>query len=163
MGFDCAVCGATHSGETRDLRMNLPEPIHALGEEERGLRARLTEDAAVLDGERWFVRGLLELPIADEDGYFGYGVWVEVSEQDFASLRELWDDEEGWRQGPFAGRLANEVVPHEGTLGLPLRLRLRDVNLLPLVELDDAEHELVAEQRRGLSPHRVHELAAAVA
>ena len=163
MGFACAVCGETHSGETRDIRMNLPEAIHELGEDERDLRVRLTEDTAVLDGERWFVRGLLELPIEDEDGYFGYGVWVEVSEPDFAALGELWHDEDGWRQDPFPGTLANELVPHEGTLGLPLRLRLRDVRLLPLVELDDAEHELVAEQREGLSRHRVHELAAAVA
>jgi hypothetical protein len=163
MGYTCAVCGETHSGETRDIRMTLPEAIHALEEDERRARAALTEDSAVLDGERWFVRGLLELPIEDEEGYFGYGVWVEVSEADFAALAELWHDEDGWRQEPFAGTLANELVPHEGTLGLPLRLRLRDVSLLPLVELDDAEHELVEEQRHGLTSHRLHELAAAVA
>ena len=44
-----------------------------------------------------------------------------------------------------------------------MQIRLRDVQLLPLVELDDADHELVRAQRNGISPHRAHELAATVA
>ena len=44
-----------------------------------------------------------------------------------------------------------------------MRIRLRDVQLLPLVELDDGEHELVRAQRNGISPHRAHQLAATVA
>jgi hypothetical protein len=44
-----------------------------------------------------------------------------------------------------------------------VRIRLRDVELLPLVELEDAEHELVRAQRHGISSHRAHELAATVA
>ena len=44
-----------------------------------------------------------------------------------------------------------------------MRVRLRDVQLLPLVELEDANHELVRAQRNGISSHRAHELAATVA
>ena len=166
MGFTCDVCGETHAGETRDIRMGLPQPIFLLDEDEREQRSLVSDDSAVLHGEngdRFFVRALLELPIAGEDGYFGYGAWIEVSEPDFAALRELWDDDDGWRSEPVAGKLANELSPYAFTEGLSLRIRLRDVELLPLVELQDGEHELVRAQRYGISPHRAHQLAATVA
>jgi len=164
--FTCDVCGETHAGETRDIRMGLPQPIFLLDEDERRRRAHVEDDFALLrttNGERYFVRALLELPIAGEDGYFGYGAWVEVSASDAAALGELWDDEEGQRAEPFSGTLANELSPYAFTEGLPVRIRLRDVRLLPLVELADANHELVRAQRHGISRHRAHELAATVA
>ena len=166
MSFSCDVCGETHAGETRDIRMGLPQPIYLLDEEERRSRAYVQEDFAVLhgqNGDRCFVRALLELPIDGEEGYFGYGAWVEVNAADVAVLGELWDDEEGQRASPFSGTLANELSPYAFTEGLPVRIRLRDVQLLPLVELADANHELVRAQRRGISRHRAHELAATVA
>ena len=166
MGFTCDVCGETHAGETRDIRMGLPQPIFLLDDDEREQRSLVSDDSAVLHGDtgdRFFVRALLELPIAGEDGYFGYGAWIEVSEPDFAALRELWDDDDGWRSEPVAGTLANELSPYAFTEGLSLQIRLRDVELLPLVELEDGEHELVRAQRYGISPHRAHQLAATVA
>ena len=166
MAYTCDVCGETHAAETRDIRMGLPQPIFLLDEDEREHRAWVGDDSAILrgrGGERFFVRALLELPIAGEDGYFGYGAWIEVSETDYAALRELWNDEDGWRAGPVAGTLANELSPYAFTEGLRLQLKLRDVDLLPLVELEDGEHELVRAQRYGISPHRAHQLAATVA
>ena len=165
MAFTCDVCGEKHAGETRDIRMGLPQPIFLLDEDEREQRSVVGDDSAVLHseaGDRYFVRALLELPIAGEDGYFGYGAWIEVSEPDFAALGELWDDENGWRSEPVAGTLANELSPYAFTEGLRLQIRLRDVELLPLVELEDGEHELVRAQRFGISPHRAHQLAATV-
>jgi hypothetical protein len=162
--FSCAVCGETHAGETRDIRMTLPEPIFRLDEDERDRLAHVEDDFAVLthpDGDRHFVRALLELPVAGEDDYFGYGAWIEVSEEDVVELGQLWH-EAGAESRPFAGRLANELSPYAFTEGLPLRIRLRDVRRLPLAELDDGEHELVRAQRNGISPHRAHQLAAIV-
>ena len=146
--------------------MGLPQPIFLLDDDERERRSLVSDDSAVLHGEtgdRFFVRALLELPIAGEDGYFGYGAWIEVERARLRGARELWDDEDGWRSEPVAGTLANELSPYAFTEGLPLQIRLRDVELLPLVELEDGEHELVRAQRYGISPHRAHQLAATVA
>lgn len=165
MTFACEVCGETHAGETRDIRLSLPDPIFRIEEPDREERARVGEDSAVLrdgDVERFFIRALLELPIEGEDGYFGYGSWIEVTPADFETLGELWHDEDGWRSGPFAGTLANELHPYAFTEGLPVQVRLRDVRLLPLVELDDTDHELVRAQQNGISAHRAHQLAATV-
>ena len=162
MAFTCDVCGGTHAGETRDIRLGLPDPIFRIAEAERDERARVGDDSAVLrdgEGERFFVRALLELPIEGEEGYFGYGSWIEVSPADFETLSGLWHDEDGWRSEPFAGTLANELLPYAFTEGLPVQIRLRDVKLLPLVELDEGDHELVRAQRNGISAHRAHQLA----
>jgi hypothetical protein len=166
VGFTCDVCGEKHAGVTRDIRMGLPQPIFLLDEDERDRRAHVEEDFAVLRGEngdRYFVRALLELPIDGEDGYFGYGAWIEVDEADAVALGELWNDEQGEGASPFSGTLANELSPYAFTEGLPVQIRLRDVQLLPLVELEDANHELVRAQRHGISGHRAHELAATLA
>ena len=166
MAFTCTVCGETHGGETRDIRMSLPDPIFRIDEPERDRCAWVGEDSAVLrdgEAERFFVRALLELPIEKEEGYFGYGAWIEVSPADFETLRELWHDVDGWRSEPFPGTLANELLPYAFTEGLPVHIRLRDVKLLPLVELADVDHELVRAQGNGISAHRAHELAATVA
>lgn len=165
MSFTCEVCGETHAGETRDIRLGLPDPIFRIDEAERDERAWVGDDSAVLhdrETERFFVRALLELPVEGEDGYFGYGSWIEVSPADFEALGELWHDEDGWRSEPFAGTLANELLPYAFTEGLPVQIRLRDVKLLPLVELDESDHELVRAQRNGISAHRAHQLAATV-
>jgi hypothetical protein len=165
VGFTCTVCGETHADETRDIRLGLPQPIFRLDDDERLQQAWVEDDFAVLhgaNGDRHFVRGLLELPIPEEDGRFGYGSWIEVSGDDVAALGELWDDDDGWRHGPFSGRLANELSPYFATEGLAVLLRLRDVSLLPLVELEDGAHELVRAQRNGISSHRAHQLAETV-
>lgn len=166
MTFTCEVCGAAHAGQTRDIRMGLPQPIFLLDDEERRRRAYVEDDFAILhneNGDRYFVRALLELPIEGDDGYFGYGAWVEVSKADVAVIGELWDDEKGRQADPFSGSLANELSPYAFTEGLSVQIRLRDVQLLPLVELSEANHELVRAQRHGISRHRAHQLAATVA
>jgi hypothetical protein len=156
----CALCGQSHAGETRQLHLLLPEPIFRIEEADRDGRAWVGSDTAVLrdrEQERFFVRGLLELPVADEDGHFGYSTWVEVDEAAFDALRGPWDGD------PFTGTLASEVHPYAFTEGLPVQIHARDVDVLPLVELDDSDHELVRAQRNGISPHRAHELVATVA
>jgi hypothetical protein len=166
LGFVCSVCGEHHDELMLDVRMGLPEPVFELSEEERAERAEFGDDSGIYreaDGrEHYYVRGLLEIPIPSLDRYFGYGAWIEVDRESYDRLGELWDDERGREEPPFAGRLANELAPYEGTFGLPIMLQLREVELLPLVELVDTVHQLRAEQQNGITKTRAHELAAAV-
>jgi hypothetical protein len=166
LGFVCSVCGEHHDELLLDIRMGLPEPIFELSEEERAERAELGEDSGVYlsaDGrEHYYVRGLLEIPVPSLDRYFGYGAWIEVDGASYDRIGELWADERGLEEPPFAGRLANELAPYVGTLGLPVMLQLRDVELLPAVELVETDHQLRGEQQNGISEARAQELAATV-
>ena len=164
MAFTCAVCGETHAGETRDIRMSLPEPIFLLDDEERESRAWVGDDSAVLQDPGGSVlrprparaadrgrRRLLRLRHLDR----GRPAGLRRSRRALARRR-------GLAERAVPGHARQRAQPLSATEGLPVRIQLRDVRLLPLVELDDGEHELVEAQQHGISSHRVHELAATV-
>lgn len=160
MGFTCSVCGAVHDDRLLDVRLGLPDDIHALSAEERGRRTRLDDDFAVLDDRRFFVRGLLELPIPELGDRFGYGAWVEVGRRHFRKLMTRWHEPEQF--GPVDGVLANELAPYARTTGLAVTLRATTPDRLPAIELAETGHPLLADQRRGITATRSDELAAVV-
>jgi hypothetical protein len=166
LGFVCSVCGEHHDELMLDIRMGLPEPVFELDDDERAERAELADDSGIYRDEEgrehYYVRGLLEIPIPSLDRYFGYGAWIEVDRDSYDRLGELWDDERGREEPPFPGRLANELAPYEGTFGLPVMLQLREVELLPTVELVDTDHRLRVEQQNGITEERAQELASTV-
>jgi hypothetical protein len=160
VGFVCSVCGEFHAERMLDIRMSLPDAVYALDEEERERRAWIADDFVVLDTERHFVRGLLEIPVPELDSRFGYGVWTEVAEADFHELFRRWRDPD---PGPAVdAALANELTPYVATTGLGSRLEPVSADRLPLVELLESDHPLAVDQRRGISADRSDELAATV-
>jgi hypothetical protein len=158
MGFVCSVCGEVHAARMLDIRMELPDPIYELPDGERERRTWLADDFAVLDDSRFFVRGLLEIPIPELRENFGYGVWAEIEQEQFTHLLERWGNPDQF--DPFEAALANELTPYAGTAGLRAELRPVSVDKLPTIRLLETEHELVADQRRGISVRRSDELAA---
>jgi hypothetical protein len=160
VGFTCSVCGEFHAERLLDIRLGLPDDIHALDADERARRAWLADDFAVLDDRRFFVRGLLELPIEELQHRFGYGAWLEVAMPDFQELMRRWHSDEQF--APVECALANELEPYRGTVGLEATLRATSADKLPTIELHDAGHELVRAQREGISAARADQLAARV-
>ncbi|MDP8910482.1 MAG: DUF2199 domain-containing protein, partial [Actinomycetota bacterium] len=118
MGWTCSTCGSVHEDELRDIRAGLPDAVFELSEAEREERAEVGDDwCRFLDAageERYYVRGVLHLPIAETNEDFRFGGWIEVDESDFSRLTELWHDENGAATRPFFGRLANELNRYPG-------------------------------------------------
>lgn len=161
MPFTCSVCGERHDERLLDIRLGLPDAVHTLDGGERAARTWLGDDFAVLDDARFFVRGLLELPLPELGDRFAYGAWVEVQMPEFRELLRSWHEPEQFAPVPCA--LANELAPYRDTTGLAATLRATSLDRLPAIELHDAPHRLVAEQRRGIDGRRADELAAVVA
>jgi hypothetical protein len=162
VGFVCSVCGEFHPERMLDIRAGLPDAIHELNEAERGRRAWISDDFAVLDETHFYVRGLLEIPIPELESRFGYGVWLEVEQHDFAELLEHWTDPEQSEFAPTPGLIANELEPYIATNGLRALLQPVSADLLPLVEVLDSAHPLALDQRHGISGPESDRLAAAV-
>jgi hypothetical protein len=160
VGFVCSVCGEFHAERLLDIRMSFPDAIHALSEDERRARTWLSDDFAVLDERRFFVRGLLEIPIVDLDDCFGYGVWAELEREEFERLLEHWYDEGQAAAEPVAARLANDLAPFNETTGLLIELQPVSADRLPVVQLDEVDHPLCRAQQEGISSARCEELAA---
>ena len=163
MGYTCTVCGAYHDERAaRHPHGACREPVFRLDERARDERAWVERGLAVLhgdDGERYFVRGAARAPAQWRGRRFGYGVWVGVDADEFAVLGESGTTRKGAAASRSRATLANELSPVRGDRGLPVGLRLRDVHVLPLVELTDGDAPARPRPARGISDHRAHELA----
>lgn len=153
-GFLCGRCTEVHYGLPS---FGSPRPDGLSADE--AARAELSPDQCVLDDARFFVCGMLELPIHGRSETFAWRVWVELAEEDFARISELWEQEGREDEPPHPARLATALPFYTPTtLGLSARLQERPVGERPLVLLEPAAHPLVEEQQKGVAPARVRAL-----
>lgn len=134
-----------------------PDPVIALTKQERAKRCKESDDLCVIDWKRHFVRGVLPLPVEGWDHPYQIGIWVEVKEDDFKTIVELWSDEAQSSTPPFAGTLANDISIQPCTLGLEVRVALTGPTTRPDIFVTDKEHDLYREQTSGISSHRAYE------
>lgn len=66
-----------------DVTFGLPDDIFALSEEQREVRTKTHSDLCSLDDKRYFIRGVVYVPVQELGTKFGWGVWAEVSEETF--------------------------------------------------------------------------------
>jgi hypothetical protein len=117
-----------------ETRFQAPDAIFELARDDA--RAKLGPSFASLDDERFFLRGVLAVPV---EGYesWSVGVWVEVSKRDHDRAYAAWDEPARYLELRFAGVLANDVGER---LGLPIppgtevRVRVPDADAAPQVE-----------------------------
>ena len=151
----CSSCGQTHRTDVLALSFRLPDPVLQVWPCRR--RFRMTSETIILDQTRYFIRGLLPLPVRPGDRTYFIGAWAELSAEVFQRIMELWDNEAQSSAPVMPGELANALPFHQNTLGLRLRLQLTGPNTRPDFTLAPVEHTLFAEQALGIDEHRAHE------
>lgn len=148
MSFRCSVCGELHD-DLPDIGWDRPDQWWDVPEEERDERIELTPDTCVIDGEDFFIRGVIEIPIHDRPEPFGFGVWVSQKRENFQTYLDNWDSSE---IGPFFGWLCTRISWYEeDTLLLKTRAHFRGERLRPSIEVAPGEHPLAVDQREGIS------------
>jgi hypothetical protein len=133
----CGLCGATIAGPLRDFAHRWPDRVFALPSAERASRTWCwsddNPDFVALDGAFFYVRGLLPVPLEENDE-FRYGVWLEVSQEDFERILQAWNDEQAYANLRFQATLANAVAPWgDRTLGIMVEVSTRDAGTRPWV------------------------------
>lgn len=121
----------------------------------------LTEDFCVLDGEHFFVRCVVELPIvgaADTD--FGFGVWATLSKPNFNLYLDTFDSGDQSGLGPWFGWFSSRLKGYPDTLNLKCRVVPREGRNRPYIELEPTAHPLAIEQREGITFDRLLEIYA---
>ncbi len=71
--FHCKGCGQIHQGMPA-LDAAAPLSFYAVPQDERAARCQLDTDACIIDGQQYFVRGCLEIPVHGESEQFSWGV-----------------------------------------------------------------------------------------
>jgi hypothetical protein len=161
----CPLCSVAHRG-LPDLACRRPEQWP--GSEEAAQNADvvgasdiLTEDFCVLEGQHYFVRSVLELPIIGSGGHsFGYGVWSTLSENNFRLYVDTFESGEQGELGPWFGWFSNRLPGYPDTLNLKCRVHPRAARQRPWIELEPTDHPLAVEQRDGITLDRLLDLYA---
>jgi hypothetical protein len=163
--WSCSVCRETHQG-LFDLACG--KPAQYPGAEDKAPNSALdltgdflSEDFCVLQGEHFFVRAVLELPIQGSGGQqFGFGVWSTLSRVNFIRYAETFDSGEQDRLGPWFGWFSNRLEGYPGTVNLKCQVHPVSGRQRPRVLLEPTSHPLAVEQQHGITFDRVLELYA---
>lgn len=158
-GFHCHTCGEYHGEVPLAFGPDAPNAWFETPPGQLGDDSELASDQCVLHDARFFVRGCLDIPIQQADDVFRWLVWVEVSEDDFMTMSDQWEQEGRELQSPFSGRLDTILPFYPDTLAVPVRLQTQPVGERPRVIVDAPSHPLYREQIRGLAGDDVQERA----
>ena len=157
--FRCRCCGEKHPGPPLSWALEAPDEWSALTPSQRRSKGDLSSDQCIIDPDRFFIRGSLELPVVDGAGPFVWDVWVSLSETNFKRASDRWHDPNRTEEPPYFGWLCNSLPGYAETLNLKSNVRTRQVGIRPLIELEPTEHPLAVEQRDGITMARVIEIA----
>ena len=154
-GFHCATCGTFHDELPMCLGSPAPDAWLSIPESDRSSRAARSSDQCVVDGERFFLLGQLEVPVHDSDRPFVWLTWVSVSDDDFLRASDLWDVDGRESEPPYAARVASSLPYPGGALDLAASLITQPAGERPKIVLEPSEHPLAVEQRDGIPLLRV--------
>jgi hypothetical protein len=158
MNWICPHCGAEHA-ET-PLCFGIEAPWRALvPESEFAQRVDLSPDQCIVDGEHFFVRGHVEIPILGQPEPLAFSVWSSLSEQSFRHMSKRWDAPDRASDPPYFGWLCSPIAVYPSTIHLKLSVQSRPVGLTPLFSVEPTEHPLALDQRNGMTIDRWREIA----
>lgn len=156
MSYRCATCGELHEG-LPDVGMDYPDHYWGVPEGERGSRVEVTSDTCVIDGDNFFIRGVIEIPVHGDPEGFGFGVWVSQKRENFYTYLENFDSA---GIGPFFGWLCTSIGYYEDeTRLLKTMVHFRGGGRRPRIEVEPTAHPLAVDQREGISMEKAWEIA----
>lgn len=158
-GFACASCGQRHDGLPDAFGAALPDYVAAVPEAERAARVSLDDETCILDGEHFFLRVRLVVPVHGRDAPLCWTLWSTLSGPNFERTLELWDTPGRESEPAYFGWLSNQVPGYPPTVPLPLHVHTQPVGTRPLAVVLEEAHPLARDQRDGIPPARADALA----
>jgi hypothetical protein len=158
MGFQCRSCGELHDELPMSFHADMPEAWAQLDSDPSGDRSFLSSDQCEIDGARFFLRGLLRIPVEGLDETLDWGVWFEVPPDAYERFCDLWDTEGREAEPPHRATIATRLPLYPETIGLTVEVRTRPVGDRPWLVVTDARHPLAREQSGGITRARLQEI-----
>jgi hypothetical protein len=168
--WKCGSCDEWHTGPMLDLGFDAPR--YWSDEYERGCRWSLLPSGALedtcktfldsdycsVDGEYFFVRGIIELPILGSAEDFCWGVWGSLSRENFEALIRADAKNEQPEKREMFSWLSTWMSGYPDTKGLKMTAVIQEPGTRPVFHLERADHPLVKEFFEGITPERVKEI-----
>jgi hypothetical protein len=154
MQYKCTVCGEIHT-DLPDFGFTWPDHYFDVPEDERDTRVKGDTDVCSIDGEHCFIRGILLIPIANEDKKFGLGVWVSLKPENYELYLKNFDTPD---IGPFFGWLCNTIPFYgEDTQLMKTMAHFQGNGLRPHIDLAPSDHPLYLDYAGGITLERAFE------
>lgn len=156
--FKCSCCGELHEGSP-SFSFNEPSP-YAEQDAHTKEQGTLTEDICTYideDGEHFFIRVVLEVPINGVEEPFTWGVWVSLSKESFSDYVENYTTPEVGKA--YFGWFCNYLPHYDNTYALASDVVLRGNSLRPCLDLHEKCHELVHDFNNGITIQKAQEIA----
>jgi len=144
----CSCCGKDIGEFTFDNSYQMPDEVFSLNEGERESRAQIDSDLCRLD-DRYFLRGVVYLPVNDSDKEFGWGIWAEVSEDRFFEYVRNYESDNS-NKAQFSGKVANSLPYYPETLNISLQVKLGNETQRPLFKLVEQDICLLSSNSKVL-------------
>lgn len=158
-GYTCQTCGSYHPDLPLSYVVPAPDYWLAMPEPERNRRCDLSDETCVIDGEHFFIKGNIEIPVQGLDTPFAWTVWTTLSRPNFERALQLWHDPGRVNEPPYFGWLSTRLPSYPDTLNLATHVHTRAISLRPYIEVEPMDHPLAVEQRTGITMVRVQQIA----
>jgi len=170
MRWQCSDCDEWHTGPCLDFGVSepfywgkdhakasrwanlVPRPYRSLA------RTFLDYDFCSIDGQSFFVRGLIHLPIVGTAQTFRWGVWGSLSRENFEILLKADGKQKNSHLPPMFSWLSSQLPEYPDTLNLKMHTYIQEPDLRPQFELEPSDHPLAQEFHHGILPERVREI-----
>ncbi len=159
MSWHCSICGTEHDELPTVYGAPAPWKLQGVSDEEFEGRVELTDDLCMVDDKQFFVCGLIELPIHDDEEVFAWSAWCSLADLTFDHMMSRWDAKDREKDPPIFGWLMTALPGYPDTLKLKTHVRTRAPGIAPLIEREQLDHPLASEQRDGIDWRRVEEIA----
>ena len=167
--WKCGTCEEWHYGPCLDFSYDAPlywgsehDEANETGFFDSGKEGLpttyLDEDICVLDGEHYFVRGVINVPIIGTDQTLGWGVWGSLSRGNFEKMLAMNDDPARVELPGMFSWLSNQIEEYPDTLNLKMNAYIQELGKRPIFELEETDHPLSQEFHHGITPERVREI-----
>lgn len=149
--LECSSCGQAHDISQMAFDVPCPDYLFEIPEAERPERCELQRSVCVIDDEKFFVKGALEIPVSDLPQPLSLNVWVSLSSENFDRSMELWTTVGRESEPPYFGWFSNRLPGFPDTLNLKTLVHTQPVGSIPLITLEPSEHPLSVAHHKGLS------------
>ena len=158
MGYLCTTCGTHHSEQPTCWKFDVPAVVADLSEEEVKRRVEQSSDQLVLDGEHFFILCNLDIPIRDSADFLRWSVWSTLSKRNFERASDLWETPGRESEKPYFGWLGNQIPGYPPSVNIKSFVHTEPVGIRPRIEVIEEGHQLLEDQRNGITEARAHTL-----
>ena len=160
--FRCTCCDEIHRGSP-SFAYTKPFSYFTVPEAERDERIEIDSDTCVIDGQEFYIRTILEIPIEGVEEPFTWGVWVSQSRASFERYIATYNDDQsgdssfGWLTVTMPGY--DRAGPGEDLEHLACEVNWGPPGDRPVLVPHETDHPIFHDFTNGISWDRAIEHA----